>query len=518
MRQKKMWLSVLVAVVVLTCMFVGTAAAETVLRVGTLSNDANQLDPHISTKSQDKIIFPWIFNGLVRFKPGTADLASMEPDLAESWTSSKDGLTWTFKLRKGVKFHSGFGEMTSEDVVFSLKRAANKDTSTAYKNYQDVESITAPDAYTVVIKLSKPVPSLLGLVTNFHGGMIVSKKAVEKYGDNFKLHPVGTGPFAFSEYQSKRQVTLVANEDYFRGAPKIDKIIYRYLPDASSRELAFRNHEIDLFYGTREQRWVERMRKVKGTKVDIFGLGELRTLHINTAKKPLDDIRVREAIAHAVNRDEMVLFIGKDVARPSFSVVPQGYLGYTSDVPRYDYDIKKAKALLKEAGYPNGLTLHVIITKVDSLRVPMEILQAQLSKAGIKLDLEVVEHSAFHKMIRQDSSDLVLYGAARFPVADSYLTQFYHSDSIVGTPTAVTNFSHCNVADEEIDTARSELDSAKQLKLWADAQKKIMSKSFSVPIFEQLQVWARSDKLDFGYKLQDSLSNGPLITEKTTFK
>ncbi|MCK5916645.1 MAG: polyamine ABC transporter substrate-binding protein [Deltaproteobacteria bacterium] len=518
MRQKKRWLSVLVTVVALTCLFVGAAAAETVLRVGTLSNDANQLDPHISTKTQDKILFPWIFSGLVRFEPGTADLGAMEPDLAESWKASDDGLTWTFKLRKGVNFHGGYGELTSEDVVFSLQRAANKETSTAYKNYQAVASITAPDDYTVVIKLSKQVPSLLGIVTNYHGGMIVSKKAVEKLGDDFKLNPIGTGPFAFSEYKSKRHVTLVANKDYFRGVPKIDKIIYRYLPDGSSRELAFRNHEIDLFYGTREQRWVERMRKLKGTTIDIFGLGELRTLHMNTSKKPLGDIRVRKAIAHAVNRDEMILFVGADVAQPSYSVVPQGYLGHTSDVPRYGLDIAKSKALLKEAGYPNGLTLHVIITKVASLRVPMEVLQAQLSKAGITLDIEIVEHSAFHKLIRQNSSDLVLYGAARFPVADSYLTMFYHSDSIVGTPTAITNFSHSNVADAEIDAARSETDSAKQLKLWAEAQRKLMDECFTVPIFEQLQVWGRSDKLDFGYELKNSLSNGPMITEKTTFK
>ena len=508
----------LAAIAASSLLFVSPSFAEVVLKIGTLSNDANQLDPHVSTKSQDKILFPWVFNGLVRFAPGSADLSKIEADLAESWKSSADGLTWTFKLRKGVKFHSGYGELTAEDVVFSLNRASKKETSTAYKGYADFASVTAPDKYTVKIVLSKSIPSLLGMVTNYHGGYIVSKKAVEKLGDNFKTNPIGTGPFAFSEYQSKRQVTLVANKDYFRGAPQIDKIIYRYLPDEASRELAFKNGELDLIYGTREQRWVERIRKNKGVKVDIIGLGELRTLHMNITKGPLKDIRVRQAVSHAVNRDEMVAFVGQDVAQRSISVVPLGYLGNTSDVPLYKHDLAKAKALLKEAGYPDGVTLKVIITKVASLRVPMEILQAQLRKAGIILDLEVVEHSAFHKLIRQDASPLVLYGAARFPVADSYLTQFYLSDSTVGTPTAITNFSHCDAADAEITAARSEADQTKQLALWKTAQQKVLTQTCSVPIFEQLIVWARTTKLDYGFEMKNSLSNGPILNEMTTLK
>ena len=280
-RRKSLVLVLLTTIVIAGLTLVSPVFAETVLKVGTLSNDANQLDPHVSTKSEDKILFPWIFNGLVCFKPGSADLKEIQPDLAESWTTSEDGLTWTFKLRKGVQFHAGYGELTAEDVVFSLQRAGDKDISTAYKNYVDFASVTAPDKYTVVITLAKPIPSLLGMVTNYHGGYILSKKAVEQLREEVKTHPIGTGPFAFSEYQSKRQVTLVANKDYFRGAPKIDKIIYRYLPDESSRELAFKNGELDLIYGTREQRWVERMRNDKNVAVDIIGLGEMRTLHIN---------------------------------------------------------------------------------------------------------------------------------------------------------------------------------------------------------------------------------------------
>jgi peptide/nickel transport system substrate-binding protein len=135
----------------------GSVAAETILRIGTLSNDANQLDPHISTKSQDKILFPMLFNGLVRFKPGSSSLDDMEPDLAEKWTASADGLVWTFYLRKGVQFHGGYGEFTAADVVYSLNRAADKQYSSAYQGYQDFESVTAlPKSHWTTSGFVKP--------------------------------------------------------------------------------------------------------------------------------------------------------------------------------------------------------------------------------------------------------------------------------------------------------------------------------------------------------------------------
>lgn len=499
----------------------GTAAtgfAEKTLRIGTLGSDAISLDPHMSTKSQDKIIFPLIFNGLVRFKPGTADLNAIEPDLAESWEVSKDKLVWTFKLRKGVQFHGDFGELTADDVVFSLKKAAEKKTSSAYKEYAAVKSIEAVDPYTVKITLSEKVPFFLGVVVNYHGGFIISKKAMEKFGDQAAMNPVGTGPFAFSQYQSKRFVELVANEKYFRGKPALDKINYRYMPDEATRELAFEKDEVDLFYGRREARWVQSQAKKNNTKVDVFGLGELRNLHLNTSQKPFDDIRVRKAIAHALNREALVTFIGPEVASAANAVVPAGYLGHTDTATVYEHDLDKAKALLTEAGYKDGLDLKAVITKVESLRLPMMVVQEQLRLAGINLDLQVIEHSAFHKLIRQNQSGMVLYGASRFPVADVYLSQFFLSDSIVGTPTAVTNFSHAKVADDEIRAAKTEVDLDKQLELWATAQEKIQKDVYAVPLFEQYLVWCRKANLDYGYTLENSLSNGPLITEKTSFK
>ena len=184
-------------------------------------------------------------------------------------------------------------------------------------------------------------------------------------------------------------------------------------------------------------------------------------------------------------------------------------------MPLLGHDVAKAKALLAKAGFPNGLTLKVINSNRASLREIIEVLQSQLREAGITLDIELVDHATYHARIRKNQSQLVLYGASRFPIADTILTQFYHSQSIPGTPTAVTNFGHCKVADAEIDAARVATDPKKQDALWHAAQRKIVKDVCSVPLMEVLYTWARRDKVDYGYAFKDTPSGGPLITENT---
>jgi len=498
---------------------IGTAsAAGTTLNVGMATADIGKLDPHLATSTPDAGLVNWMFNGLVRIKPGKASPEFIEPDLAESWTSSPDGLTWTFKLRQGVKCHGDYGNLTADDIVFSLKRAANKETSGFSADYKAFSAIEATSPSEVKITLSEPVPSLLGLLVPYHGGNIVCKKAVETLGAKFVQTPIGTGPFMFAEYQPQQFVKLVANPNYFRGAPKLKEILYRFIPSDSTRDLAYQSGEIDMIYGKQDQTWAERIKTVPNTKLAVLEPGEMGVLHLNMNQKPLDNPLVRRALAHAIDKKVLVKFKGESVTKASPSVVPEGHLGFTADVPSYPYDVAKAKALLAEAGYPNGVTIKVIQTTLPAMLSTMEALQAMVKKAGITLDVENVEHATFHAQIRKDLSPLVLYAAARFPVADTYLTQFFHSKSIVGTPTAITNFSHCDVADAEIDAARIEQDKAKQVKLWGEAQKKIMEKVCAVPLYLSMQLWAWNDKLDFGFEPEGSLNLSPPVTELTAFK
>jgi peptide/nickel transport system substrate-binding protein len=403
-------------------------------------------------------------------------------------------------------------------VVYSLNRSADPKRSTFSSDFASVETVTKLDDYTIRVALKYPDASLLGRVSNYHGGNIVSQKAAEKIGDDFGHHPVGTGPFAFVEQVTQQYVKLAAHPGYFRGKPKIDTIIVRNIPSDSTRELAMASGELDLMDGKREQRWVDSARRRRGFNVDIFQPGEYRLLHINQSVSPLNDVRVRQAIAAAVNVEDLVHYVGKDVGPKGCSVVPPGYLGEDCSVGSYVFDPAKAKALLAEAGHTDGITLKAIVSNISAQQPFMEVIQARLAKVGIKLELQIVDHPTYQSQIRRDASALVFYGAARFPIADTYLSEFFHSRAIVGTPTAASNFSHCAVADREIEAARVAPDAETQKAMWKEAQRKIIADVCAVPLFELRQVWVHGVRLDYGYDLKGAMNLAPPITEASTVK
>ncbi len=259
----------------------------------------------------------------------------------------------------------------------------------------------------------------------------------------------------------------------------------------------------------------------KDTVVDVFGPGEHRSLHLNMTIKPFDDVRVRRAVAHAINRDEMVQFLGKDVAEPAWSVVPNGYLGQTTEgIPKYDYNPEKAKALLKEAGYPDGFSTKVMITNIESLLKPMQVIQEQLRKVGIKVELEVLEHATWHAQIRKNLSSMVLYGAARFPVADCVPEpSFTIPRASSATPKAVTNFSHTKVADKEIDEARIETEPEEAT--WTSGKapsRRYMTECAAIPVFELKQVWGRRANFDYGNILDRFVELGTCCRRNEPFQ
>lgn len=491
-------------------------AQKTELVVATSQSDAGKLDPHQASAGADKGVLNWVFNGLVRIKPGQASPEFIEPDLAESWTSNDAGTEWTFKIRSNVDCHGNYGKFSAEDAAYSLQRAADKTRSAFSGDFAAMEKAEAVNPTTLKVTLKNRVPSLLGLLANYHGGLMVCKKAAEEMGENFGKKPIGTGPFAFSEYQPQQFVKLIAHPGYFRGRPQLARITYRYIPSDATRDLAFRTGEADMVFGRQNNQWVERTTAIPGVKVAAMEPAELNMLHLNTKIKPLDDIRVRQAIAYAIDKKGMVQFTGNQVAREAISVVPNGNLG-TAKVELFPYTVTKARQLLREAGYPNGVTIKTVASTLPVLYRITEALQAQLKEAGIILDVEAVDHPTYHANIRKDLSPITLYQAARFPVADVYLTQFFHSRSQIGTPTAVTNFSHCAAADAEIDAAKAEKDVAKQKALWKTAQEKIVKEVCGVPFSEQLVMWAWKDTIDFGAPMKGSLNLMPHITEKTRF-
>lgn len=493
-------------------------AAKTNLTLGAAAADIGNLDPHYSSSTTDRTLAAWIFGGLVRFAPGSTSPADIEPDLAESWEASDDKLVWTFKLKPGVQWHHGYGEVTADDVVFSLEKAADPKRSAFSSDYRSIDKVEAIDPHTVRITFNENIPSVLGLLSNYSGGFLVSKKAFEERGAEFSRKPVGFGPFQLESIEPGVAVHFVAHKDYFRGTPKLEKITYRFLNAASARDLAFVAGEVDAITGLADKKWLGRTQAIDGVTVDIFEPSELTVMHVNIKKPPFDDIRVRQALAHAMNPEVIVQYRGPEFSRVPKSVVPTNNLGYSGDIALLSYDPEKSKQLLSDAGYPDGLTVKMISSQLPSYESSNQVLQAQLEGTGFTLELEPVEHATWHQMIRKDLSPIVSYGAARFPVADVYLTQFFDSASSIGSPTAVVNFSHCDVADEPIRAARIETNPEKQLELWREAQRRIIEAVCGIPMSETAGVWARRSNLDWGHKFEGSMSLGPLVTEQTSFK
>jgi peptide/nickel transport system substrate-binding protein len=492
--------------------------------------DLGTLDPHFAASTNDRNVVDMVFNGLIRYKPG--DGSVFEPDLTTELPEPElvDGKqVWTFKLRSGVMCHPSDEvpsyELTSEDVVFSLQKSANADTS-AYAGEYAGMAVEAVDASTVKITLDTPLSPVLFYpkVSDYAGGFIVCKKSYEALGaEAFKTNPIGTGPFMFDSYSPQEKILLVANEDYFRGRPKLDGIDYRFMPELNSRELGLKSGELDVINGAAEGIWVERMSAEDGIEVDVYGVGEVATIHFDITVEPLDNPLVRKAIAYALDRDEFLALFGEPVAANVYSQVPAQFLpgGLTQEEVaaldlEYAVDRDMARELLAEAGYEDGFSLEMVSSERESYLKNYESMQAQLAEIGIDIKINVVDHSSMHSMIREDVNPIVIYVAWR-PNADVYLTRFYHSDSIVVTGAKPdTNFSHYEEIDDLIEGARAELDSEKQIEMWKEAQIKILSDMVAYPLQYQNQVTARHDYVDFGHELKSVLALYAQFTENTT--
>jgi len=506
----------------------GAATADTILRWGQGQADLGTADPHYAAASQDRILVDMIFNGLLRFKPG--DGSGFEPDLALDFPKPvviAGKQVWTFKLRRGVTWHPSERvpayELTSEDVVYSLQKSADKARS-AYSALYNGMTFHALGPSTVSITVDAAVsPNLFyPLVTNYAGGFIVSKRAVEAYGiDGIKTHPVGTGPFVFRGYSPKEKIDLAPNPAYFRGRPKLDGIDYRFMADGFSRELGLRGGQLDGISGTQDEAWVDKMQAVPKLLVDIFGVGESTVLYFNQTVRPLSLKPVRQAIAHALNRDEFLALIGKKVGQKIYAPLAPFTIGALTEQEvvakglDYKTNLERAKGLLAEAGVGGGFAIDLVTSELGIYKIHYESMQAQLSKIGVNIRLRVVDHPSYHALIRKDANPIVIYVAFR-PTADIYLRSFYHSASTVVTGSRPdTNFAHYAGVDDLIDRARVETNAPRQIDLWKEAQTRILQEMVAYPVSYANQVFARSTGLDYGHPLKSVLALYPGIDETT---
>ncbi|GAB6147128.1 ABC transporter substrate-binding protein [Desulfocicer niacini] len=507
--------------------------SDNILRFGYHVSQMGNFDPHLTTASQDRILADLVFNGLLRYVPGQAD--KIEPDLAikmPTFHMEKGKQVCRIELKRGVMFHPSPGipshELTAEDVVYSLNKSADMKHSAYASNYAGM-TVHKNGRYAIEITINPPLSTLLffSKLTNYGGGFIVSKKAVTTMGfKEFAKHPVGTGPFAFKQYLPGNKVDLTAHKNYFRGTPKLKGIEFHLITDLQDREEAFRNGKMDIITGSGEKGWIKSIETLENIKIDTHGVGEVNTIFLNTRVKPMDDIRVRRAVAYALNRDDFLRKTSPLISGPVFSPVPELFMpGGLSQIDvcqlglDYPQNLKKAKELLTQAGYPEGFCLDLVTSEKRLFQVNYQILKKQLAQVGINCRIKVVSHRDMHKSIRdlQHPQLIVIYVAWR-PNADAYLSQFFHSHFIPSVwEKAGTNFAYYDKIDQLIDAARIEIHSEKQIHLWSQAQIRILNDMAALPIMYTLQMYVRKAWLDYGHPLESSMALYPQFTEKTCF-
>lgn len=497
--------------------------------LGMDARDVGSLDPAYVKTGADEFMVRQIFNVLVAPPEGTldVDLSKLNGELAQSWEVSPDGRTWTFKLKPGIKWQKGYGEVSAEDVKFSYERQMDPAAEALYSsNFSQIESIEVVDPLTVAFKLKEPSAffHVAALMPRF-GGYIVPKKAVEERGKDFGLDPVGSGPFQFESYTSKQNVVTTANPDYYDGVPAVDGLDFRFMPDGNARTVGLVGGELDLIEGVREPGWSEQIEQnYPDAKLDVLVPGSIQTVFLNLKKPPLDDLKVRQAMAYSLNPAAWTKAFGV-LHQPLWGVAPEQFYGGLDEasVPaelRYDYDPDKAKQLLAEAGYPDGVTISSYASERGDYKTNTLLLQDHLRKVGINLDVRFVDHTTYHADNYKDTNTVITMSTSQPPNVIPVLRTFYASDAIVTKPNGGRNYSNygdvVGSIDEALDKAEVETDSTKQVADLHAIQLQIL-KDLPVLRLQGLAVlWVRQPWVELPFEPKAGLGHYSLADVKLT--
>ncbi|RVD16746.1 MAG: ABC transporter substrate-binding protein [Mesorhizobium sp.] len=482
--------------------------------IATYKDDVTTLDPAIGYDWQNWSMIKSLFDGLMDYEPGTTNL---KPDLAESYEIAPDGKTFTFKLRHGVKFHNG-REMTADDVKYSLDRVTNPKTQSpgagffgSIKGYDDVAAgkadglsgVTVVDPYTVKFELSRPDATFLHVMAiNF--AHVVPKEEVEKYGADFGKHPVGTGAFKLAEWTLGQRIVFVRNPDYWhKGLPHLDKITFEVGQEPIVALLRMQKGEIDLpLDGIPPAKFQEVMADPE-QKARVVEGGQLHTGYItmNTTMAPFDNVKVRQAVNMAINKARIVQIINNR-AVPANQPLPPSMPGYDKEYKGYPYDVAKAKALLAEAGHPDGFDTQLFAMNTDPNPRIAQAIQQDLAAIGIKASIQALAQANVIAAGGDKAGAPMIWSGGMGWIADfPDPSNFY--GPILGCAGAVPggwNWSwYCNKdldakaaeADSITDPAKSE----ERNKMWSSIYDKIMEDAPWAPVFNEQRFSMKSARM-----------------------
>lgn len=452
---------------------VSLASAKDTLILG-LPIEPTGLDPTISAPvAIREVTWGNIYEGLVTIdKDG-----NIKPLLATDWTVSDDGLTYTFKLREGVKFHNGT-PFDSSIVKFSLDRARAPDSTNAQKQFfEPIESIETPDPLTAVIKLKEPT-GLFVYHLGWGDAVMIDPKTVETN----KTEPVGTGPFKFKSWQRGSRIELVRNEEYWdAGVPKLSQVTFRFIGDAQAQAAALRAGDIDGFPNFTAPELFGEFEKDSRFKTVVGVTPRKLVAGLNNTKAPLDNVKVRQAMMSAIDRQTVIdgAYSGYGIPIGShYAPTDPGYIDLTGVLP---YDPEKAKSLLEEAGYGDGFSVTMKCPQMTYTTRACEVMQAMLAEVGITVNIEPSEFPA--KWIDEV-----------FVKHDFEMTIIDHAEpmdiDIYSRPTYYFGYKNPDF-NALIEKAAGEADESARSKIYGEAQKILANDVPALYLFDlpRLNIW-----------------------------
>ncbi len=461
----------------------GTPGGVKIYRVG-LSGDATELDPVKSTTEANQPPSEALYNYVGRYTYHPPLGTQIMPELAESWEVQDGAKTFIFHLRKGAKFHGGYGEVTADDVKWNWERIKDPKTASAGGPDWAGSTLTVLDPNTLKVTFEQPYPAFLGATVGYGYAMIVSPKAYQDVGDKWSSHPIGSGPFVFDSAQPGSNLVLKRNPDYWGTKPKIDQIEFRMKVDDRTALLAVGKGELDAFYVSDPDVAIEASRttdpNVRFVK-SAFGQSPF-TLWFNMRRKPLDDVRVRQALRYAIDSAAIARDLFGGLADPISSYLPPWMFGFSDKVTRFDYNPDKARQLLKDAGVAADWQPSMVSQAILPIcRRITEAIASYWTDIGVKVQNDSLDQGLIVK--RSAANDFDMYGTYISRVDPDQLTaRFWRS-------TGSGNRSGYTAADDLIDKIRSEADPTARAGLYGQLQEKLSMDSpaaFVVAVSEHL--------------------------------
>lgn len=448
------------------------------LVIGTEEN-VTTLDPQASNSRPNLSLYWLTHNTLINNNDG-----EFENNLTESYEQTDD-VTWVFHLRQGVKFHNG-EELKASDVKFTYTRAV--ESSYTSEKVQWISEINTPDDYTVELKLSAPVQDILFFLADKTLSILNEKAVIENPEDGFKI---GTGPYVLREWVLNDHTTVDRFADYFGEQPQSEVITFRIIPEASARLISLQTGEIDVcLFPARID--LDTVRGNSDLQLMEVGGDTMHYLTFNTTRAPFDDVRVRQGLAYAVDREKVIEVAAEGNGVPAYSFFSPGY-GLTEEVEHYNTDMDKAIALLKDAGYSesNKLSFTMSVSGDVKLLQAQAIQQCFNATGLVDMKIESMELTALKALFKDANYDASLYNWANENAGpDMNVRPLLHTGS-------GSNRSHFGDAaiDELMDKALVEVDDTARLALYAEIQKDVIDQLPIMPLYYDTVYVAATAKL-----------------------